>query len=436
MNKRMMMPAISMAALAAARPVGVIGSPMAEGDEGTLKKVSQQLEQLNGEIKQTAEKALKEATNAGEVSQQTKTAADKLLTQQSELSNAVKSLTDTLEGTDKKLLDLSQQVAEGGSGRSGGGVQSLGQMVAADEKVGQFAQAGASGSLKLVVSNAVTTAAGSGGGLIYNEEERDPVRMPRRRLLVRQLLMQGAVSSDLVKYRKQVVRTSQAAMVAEGAASGASEYGWDKANSMVKKISHHSNLSVEAMEDADQLQTELDGEMRYGVDLEEEKQIIAGDGLGDNFAGLLTEAADFAAAAGLPNGTRIDRLRLAILQITLEDYIASSFLLSPTDWAAIELEKVGASDGRYVYGDPGTGTTPMLWGKDVVESNTMTAGEWLAGDLMMAATFYDRRQTEVLFSTDHDTNFVEDMVTMKASKRAALAIKRPLAMVMGDFTFA
>ena len=55
---------------------------------------------------------------------------------------------------------------------------------------------------------------------------------------------------------------------------------------------------------------------------------------------------------------------------------------------------------------------------------------------MMAATFYDRRETEVLISSEHDTNFVEDMLTMKARKRVALAVKRALAMVTGDFTFA
>ncbi len=77
----------------------------------------------------------------------------------------------------------------------------------------------------------------------------------------------------------------------------------------------------------------------------------------------------------------------------------------------------------------------MLWGKNVVESNTMTAGEWLVGDLALAATYYDRQETEVLISSENDTNFVEDMLTMKARKRVALAIKRTLAMVTGDFTF-
>ena len=72
----------------------------------------------------------------------------------------------------------------------------------------------------------------------------------------------------------------------------------------------------------------------------------------------------------------------------------------------------------------------------MIESNRMTAGEWLVGDLMMAATLYDRSEVEVLISSEHGTNFVEDMLTMKARKRMVQAIKRGAAMVTGDFTFA
>ncbi|KZK76310.1 Phage capsid family protein [Pseudovibrio sp. W64] len=148
----------------------------------------------------------------------------------------------------------------------------------------------------------------------------------------------------------------------------------------------------------------------------------------------MTEAVAFAAAAGLPNATRIDRLRLAILQVALADYVATSFVMNPTDWAAIDLLK--DSQDRYIFGNPGSMSTPMLWGKDVVESNTMSAGEWLTGDLAMAGTYYDRQETEVLISSEHDTNFIEDMLTMKGRKRVALAIKRAAAMVKGNFVFA
>ncbi|KEP68412.1 nucleoid-structuring protein H-NS [Thioclava dalianensis] len=434
--KKAMMPAICLAAMQTHVPVAVIGGVRndAVGTEEMLKKVSQQLDQINGETKKTAENALTEAKKAGEVSAETKQAADKLLTQQAELSNAVKKITDQLEGVNQKHLDIAQQIADGGlGGGKAGGVKSLGQAVIdSHEKIKAFN----GGSLSLMVNNAITTAAGSGGGLIFHDEERDPVRMPRRRLLVRQLLTQGRTSSDLVTYRKQVVRTNAAAPVAEGGTYQASTYGWAKATAQVKKIGHVTSISEEAMADADQLQTEIDSELRYGLDLEEEKQILAGDGTGENLSGLLTEAPDFVAAAGLPNATRIDRLRLAILQVTLEDYIASAMLMNPLDWAAIELLKVSGTDNRYVWGNPATGNTPMLWGKDVVDTASMTAGEWLVGDLAMAATYYDRMETEVLFSTEHGTNFVEDMISMKARKRVAMANKRALAMVQGDFTFA
>lgn len=434
--KKVVMPAICMAALASDMPKAIIGTPRmdAGGDvEKLLLQVQQSLDKVNSETKKTAEDALKEAKNAGEVSAETKQTADQLLTSQTELSNAVKKMTDQLEGVNQKQLDIAQQVADGLKAGRRAGLKSLGQAVIdSHDKIKAFN----GGTLSIDVKNAITTASGSAGGLIYHEEERDPVRMPRRRLLVRQLLMQGRTGSDLVTYRKQTVRTNAAGMVSEEGTYQASSYGWDKATEKVKKIGHITHVSEEAMADADQLQTEIDGELRYGLDLEEENQILAGDGIGENLTGLLTEAPAFVAAAGLPNATRIDRLRLGILQVTLEDYIATSILLNPVDWAAIELLKVGGTDNRYVWGNPGTGNTPMLWGKDVVDSNSMSAGEWLSGDLALAATYYDRQEAEVLFSTEHGTNFIEDMVTVKARKRVAMAIKRALSMVQGDFTFA
>ncbi|MCV2877602.1 phage major capsid protein [Sedimentimonas flavescens] len=435
--KKVMMPAIHLAAMAAHVPSGVIGRVRQEASPGDteklLKQVSQQLDMINGETKKTAENALNEAKRAGEVSAETKAAADKALSQQTELSKAVKSLTEALEGTNKKHLELAQQFADGAGGSKATGVKSLGQAVLeSHDKIKAFN----GGTLSLTVNNAITTAAGSGGGLIYHEEEREPVRMPRRRLLVRQLLTQGRTSSDLVTYRKQVIRTNAAAPVAEQGTYQASTYGWGKATAQVKKIGHITHVSEEALADADQLRTEIDSELRYGLDLEEENQILAGDGTGENLSGLLNEAPAFVAAGGLPNATRIDRLRLAILQIALEDYVAAAMVLNPLDWAAIELLKVSGTDNRYVFGNPATGNTPMLWGKDVVDTNSMTAGEWMAGDFAMAATYYDRSEVEVLFSTEHGTNFIEDMVTVKARKRAALAHKRPLAIVQGDFTFA
>lgn len=430
--KKIYMPAISVAALASACPVHVIGKPMNDAtDAQMLEKVQAALDKINSETKQTADNAMAEAKKSGELSAETKNAVDKLLTSQTALNTSLTELTNKVEGLTVENKELAQVVAESGGQGRGQGPQTLGQaFVANHEDIKAFR----SGTQAFDISNAITTADGSGAGLIYHEEERDPVRMPQRRLRIRGLLTHAKVGSDMVTYRTQIIRATMAAMVAEGAAMPESNYAWDKVKEAVKKIGHHINVSEEALADADYLQSEIDTELRYGLDLEEEKQILAGDGVGENYSGLLPAAPDFVAAdAALPNATPIDRLRLALLQIVLEDHIATSIVLNPIDWAKIDLTK--DANGRYVFARPEGQTSPVLWGKDVVESNSQSANEFLVGDLAMAATLYDRQQTEVILSTEHDDNFIKDMVTIKGRKRGVLAVKRRLAMCKGNFTF-
>ena len=109
-------------------------------------------------------------------------------------------------------------------------------------------------------------------------------------------------------------------------------------------------------------------------------------------------------------------------------------VLSPTDWAQIELTKDG--DGRFIIGNADNPPGPRLWGLPVVESNSQAAGTWLVGAMRMAATLYERSGAEVLISSEHADNFVSGMKTVRASERCALANKRPTSLVTGNFTFA
>jgi len=207
----------------------------------------------------------------------------------------------------------------------------------------------------------------------------------------------------------------------------------------VRKIAAIVHASDEALADAGQLQALIDQELRYDLDLEEEAQIIAGDGLNQNLLGLTSVAASFVAPTGLPNETRIDRLRLGLLQIALSNNAADGVTINPVDWAGIELQK--DSQKRYIFGNPNELATPRLWGLDVVPTLSHSVGEWMVGEWMvgafrMAATIYDRQENEILISSEHGNNFVEGMKTIRGTKRLALAHKRPGALVLGDFTFA
>ncbi|OWU77605.1 phage major capsid protein [Marinibacterium profundimaris] len=435
-------PAASAAAILAAaasgqirKPAAVIGTPRMEAAgnvEKLLAEVKSELGRVTDSVQKTADEALKQAKETGDLNAETKATADKALAEFNGLSGALNKLEGKLEALETRNLDLEQAVAAGGRG-GGSQVQTVGQELAGSDELKAWVSGGLNGNLSLKPKAAITTAAGSGGGLIWPTEDRTPANMARQRLPIRALLMQATTESDVVKFARQVTRTNAAAIVAEEGAAPESSYGWEQAEANVRKISHVTHISDEALADSGQLEAAIDGEMRYGLDLEEEAQILAGDGTGTNLSGLITEATAFSAAAGLPDATRIDRLRLGMLQLALANYATTGITLNPTDWAAIELLK--DTTGRYVFGDPNVSSSPMLWGADVVPTASHSAGEWMVGNFMMAATLYDRMAAEVLISSEHGTNFVDGMKTMKATKRLAMAVKRGAALVTGDFTF-
>jgi len=421
----------------AACPVGVLAKPRAEatGDVAhALAGLKTDITAMREDLFPKAELALKEAAKSGEIGAEVKVGLDKLMADFNEANAQAAKLEGKMEVLETRNTDLEQLVAQGGIG-AGGKVTTMGAQVAESEGLKAWISGGAQGSHKIDVQAAITSAGGSGGGLIWSDRDEVPVNMARRRLRIRDLLDVVTTTAQVIDYTKQTTRTNAAAPVAEEGAAPASSYGWTKDTANVRKIAHVTHISDEALADSGQLQGEIDGEMRYGLDLVEENQILAGDGTGENLSGLLTDATAFSAAAGLPNTDRIERLRLAILQVTLADYAADGVVMNPTDWAGVELQRETAT-GKFIIGGPDAPAGPSLWRLPVVESNSMTANSWLVGAMMMAARLYDRMETEILISSEHGTNFVDGMKTMKGTKRLALAVRRPTSLVTGNFTFA
>ena len=435
MAKLMKTAPLAMAALAGSRPAGVLIAPRADGGATAtmLAEIKASVASMREDVMPKAEKALMEAQKSGEVGAELKAQIDELLPKFNAASAEQAKLEGKLEALETRNAELEQVVASGGRGGASS-LKSVGAQVAESEDLKGWLAGGAQASLRFNPQAAITTADGSGGGLIWSDRDEVPVNMPRRALRLRGLLDVVRTGAMVVDYTKQTTRTSAAAPVAEEGTAPESSFGWSKAQVNMRKLSHVTHVSDETLADSAQLQGEIDGELRYGLDLVEDTQILAGDGLGENLSGLLTEATAFSAAAGLPNADQIDRLRLAILQVTLADYAADGIVLNPTDWAAIELLRE-TTGGKFIIGGPDAPSGPSLWRLPVVESNTMTAGSWLVGAMRMAARLYDRQDIEVLISSEHGTNFVDGMKTMKATKRLALAVRRPASLVTGNFTF-
>lgn len=432
------MPSVALAALMAARPAGIIGTVRNESQnvEKLLGEVKQELERVGSSVKQTAEDALKQAKESGTLTAETKQKADELLMAQGRLSAAQDKLTERLESLETKSTDIEQKLASRRGGHADQSAKSLGQMVAESDEVKSFiTKSGAKGAVRIVVQNAITSATGSAGALIVPDRDPEIVGIPRRQMTIRQLLSVGRTESNSIEYARMVTRTNNAATVAEAAQKPESNYVWEQDDAPVRTIAHWVPVSRQAMDDIPQLQSEIDGELRYGLDYVEEAEILKGDGTGQHLHGLVPQATAYAnPGVTVVNPTKIDILRLAILQASLAEYPADGIVLHPTDWADIELTKDG--ENRYIFANVIQLAGPQLWGRPVIGTQAMDLDEFLVGAFRMAAKIWDRMDTEVLISSEDRDNFVKNMLTVRAEKRLALAVKRSAALVTGDFTTA
>ena len=433
MNKHMM-PRVSLAAMMAVRPLAVVGSVRNEGNaaklEDLLKDVKSELTRVGDDVKKTAENALQQSKDAGKVSEEVKAKADELLATQNKLVEAQTKIENKLEALETRNQDLEQKLA---ARRNGGGDErkSPGQMVAESDELKAFVKNGARGSTRIDINQAITSGSSSAGDLIWSTRETEIVGLPRRQMTIRNLVPSGRTTSNLIEYVKMITRTNNAAVVSEGVQKPESNYVYERADAAVRTIAHWVHVSRQAMDDAAQLQTEIDGELRYGLEYAEELEILKGDGTGEHLEGLVTAATAFLAPFSVSGATLIDTLRLAMLQASLAEYPSDGIVLHPADWTRIELLKDG--ENRYLWSNPRASNGPGLWGLPVLATQAMDEDEFLVGAFRMAATIYDRMDTEVLISSEDRDNFIKNMLTVRAEKRLALATKRPGALVTGDF---
>lgn len=433
MTKRLM-PLVSLAAMAAAMPAAVIGAPRAEASprnfEELMGEVRSELGRIRDDVSRTADTALQEARRQGEMSAETKRTADQLLSQQGQLQSALTQLEERVRAGEGQQLALEQRMSGGGGRGDRDDRLTLGQAIVADERVQAF---NGRGTLTIEVQNAITTGSTSGGALRQPYRDPEVVGIPRQSVHIRDLIPSVTVDQGSIEYARQTTRTNAAAPVAEEAAKPESALAWALENTPVQTIATWIPASRQALDDLPMLQGLIDTELRYMLDITEDAQLLAGDGVSPNLDGLITNATAYsgAAEAKISNVTLIDKLRVAMLEATLNLFPADGVVLHPEDWMVIETTK--DADNRYIFANPTGIAGPVLWGRRVVPTLAMTVDKFLVGAFQVAATIYDRMDTEVLISSEDRDNFIKNMLTVRAEKRLALAVKRPASLIYGDF---
>lgn len=391
-------------------------------------EVKSDLEGKHDKVKALAEEALGKAQRGEDLSNATKELADEALT--------------ALNEAKARLDEVEQKLARRVSDEEKNLPRTMGELVVNDPIVQAFignnsARGRASVEVKAIISALTTDAAGSAGDLIVSDRLPGVIAPPQRRMTVRDLLTPGRTSSNSVQYVKETGYTNAAATVSEttGPIKPQSDIKFDVVASNVTTIAHWVLATRQILDDVPMLQSYIDGRLRYGLALVEENQLLNGSGTGTDLAGIYTQATAFTPPITIPaTVTRIDVLRLAMLQTALSELMSTGVVLHPADWAAIELLK--DEQGRFIVGNPQGTMTPTLWGQPVVATQSMATGKFLTGAFQLGAQIFDRMDAVVEISTEDDQNFRKNLVTVLAEERLALAVYRPEAFVKGDFAAA
>ena len=315
--------------------------------------------------------------------------------------------------------------------------------------VSQVKQGGhvSTGPIDLSTKGTLGITAGSGGTALAGpvpEVIPGVVDKLFQQVRVPQLILSGQTSSSSLRYVVEGTATSGAAGVAEAGAKPQSTLGFTTSDEPVRKIATSIKVTDEMLEDASQVRSYIDGRLRLFVEIEEERQVVLGAGTNEligikpsgNTRGINIYAGGTAA------GNKAVQLFKALngqrgSALLEPDWI----VMNPSDYQDLRLltdtagQFFGGGPFQGQYGNGGlesvlsgqvSGATDQIWGLPIYVTTATGAGTALIGT-RSAAQLFHRGGLTVEATNSHDTDFLYNLVTIRAEKRGALAVYRPTA---------
>jgi len=259
---------------------------------------------------------------------------------------------------------------------------------------------------------------------------------PQRRAWLRQRLPIIPCSGPGVEFTRELAYSNNAATQAggspvayEGVTKAQSDIAFDLVTLRTPTIAHWLKTSRQVLDDQPALAAHIDMRLRYGLELELERQLISGDGSGGDMTGLASAATAFTPASG---DTALDSISRAKAQLETGNFTPDCVVLHPTDYSA--MERLKDTDGNYIIGQPAGALQPYLWGVPVFKSATVAGGKFLLADLATSSALFLRQDAVVEMTESNDTDFVKNLVTIRAELRAVLGVLVPAGVLYGDLT--
>jgi HK97 family phage major capsid protein len=250
-------------------------------------------------------------------------------------------------------------------------------------------------------------------------------KLPDRQVLMLDAVSRGVTNSNRVTWIERSARTQAAAPVAEGVTYAQGDLTYIQKAAEVEKIGEFIKVTNEALEDWDEMLTQIKVELLPEVERALENQLYQGTGTTPQLDGIKTTASAYASTSldgEIPKANIFDAIRAAANQIAEYNYIPNVAFLAPADFAKMEMNK--DDQGRYVMPPFSTAGGATVAGIRIVQSNLITAGDLLVGDFNRV-TLYIKRGIEIKIWDQDSTDPELDLKTITASVRAAVKFPAP-----------
>lgn len=354
---------------------------------------------------------------------------------QLEQKNAIEKLTEEYNSLYDRVQEVEQKGVKLAEDAQSG--YNVGAEFIKSEQFKALAE-GRQNTARMEIKTAIINATGQNQPLVAADRLSGINTTPNRELTIRDLIPTSSTNSNLIEFVRENTFTNNAGPQVGGSPEAfenvtkpESGITFTLVNEPVQTLAHWIPASKQVLSDSAGLQSFISNRLMYGLKLYEENQLLNGTGSNGQLNGLITQATAYTVQS--PQLTNeLDIIREMIKQAHVANYRPDGIILNPQDWYDIDVRKVGASDDRYVVGNPRAMSTPTLWGLPVVVTNAISSGTCLLGSFGMGAEIKDREQAMVEVSRENSDNFVKNMCTVLAEERLALCVYRTEAFITGS----
>ena len=253
------------------------------------------------------------------------------------------------------------------------------------------------------------------------QTDTEPARPYQRPLVVADLFSTGAITGTVLQYPVFDELEGNAKMVEETGA--APQVHWKDPTwkqDKIGKVASFFGISEDMMDDLSWVIGEINDAAQYDLKLQEETQLLSGNGSENNLTGLFNREIQTMNKDELSDA---DRLSKAALQITTTtNFQADAYVMNPLDFWKLTIAK--DANGNYLNLTDGA----KLWNIPTVATAAITEGTALVGAFKSAKVL--RNGGLVVKMTDSDTDdFLHFKQKCRVSERLGLQVKYPKAFV-------